>query len=75
MHPDRLKWNRKHHLAGPGLQPAEAVARYVHLARSGRALDIMTLTAKLRYESFSSSSMSRLSILSFRGCIPRSMLH
>jgi SAM-dependent methyltransferase len=40
MHPDRLKWNRKHHLTGPGLRPSKAVAQYVHLARCGRALDI-----------------------------------
>lgn len=40
MHPDRLKWNRKHRLAGPGASPAAAVAQYLHLARPGRALDI-----------------------------------
>jgi|GEM_PF-423408 len=40
MHPDRLKWNRKHRLTGPGYGPCTAVADYVHLARPGRALDI-----------------------------------
>ena len=40
MHPARLKWNRKHPLTGPGSGPARAVARYIHLARPGRALDI-----------------------------------
>lgn len=40
MHPDRLKWNRKHQLTGSGGKPAAAVSRYFHLARPGRALDI-----------------------------------
>ena len=40
IHPDRLKWNRKHRLTGPGVSPAAAVEKYLHLARPGRALDI-----------------------------------
>jgi SAM-dependent methyltransferase len=40
MHPDRLKWNRKHRLTGPSCRPCAAVEQYVHLARPGRALDI-----------------------------------
>ncbi len=40
MHPDRLKWNRKHRLTGPGSKPSAAVTQHVHLARPGRALDL-----------------------------------
>ena len=40
MHPDRLKWNRKHHLTGPVSTPSATIERYVHMARPGRALDI-----------------------------------
>jgi len=40
MHPDRLKWNRRHRRGGPGFRPSPAVVQHVHLARPGRALDI-----------------------------------
>ena len=40
MHPDRLKWNRKHQLTGPDTRPSESVVRHCRLAAPGRALDI-----------------------------------